>query len=51
MEHNRLLYKIKNMGINGTALNLIKSYLPDGKLRVKVENPLDDYDDIKYGVR
>ena len=36
--------------MRATTLNLIKPYLSDRKQRVKIENILSDYDDIKYGV-
>jgi len=35
VEHNRLVYKIENMGIGVIALNIIKSYLTD---RSKVQS-------------
>ena len=38
------------MGIRSTNLNLIKSYITDGKQRVKLEDVISDYDVIKHGV-
>ena len=50
MEHKIPPHKIENIDIKGAAMNLIKSYLTDGKQRVTMWNRPRDCDDIKHGV-
>ena len=40
LNHERLLYKLENMGIGGVALNWFRSYLCDRKLQVDIQGVL-----------
>ena len=48
--HEGLLYKVKNNGINGNTLKLIKSFLHNGCLRVVLNGQTSSWLSIRAGV-
>lgn len=48
--HKKLLNKLKNCGIRGNVLNLLKSYLTDRVQYVKIDNYISSANSVKYGV-
>ena len=50
VDHETLLMKLQNYGINGTALKLFHSYLVDRRLQVKVDSHLSKEYEVISGV-
>ena len=50
VDHDKLLSKTQNIGITGSALSLIKSYLENRKQRVKINSTISNENTIKCGV-
>ena len=48
--HQRLLFKLKNCGVNGKALEFIESFLLNRLQRVKIQDELSDPVDVQSGV-
>ena len=48
--HNRLLPKLKSLGIEGDVLKCIKSFLTGRRHRVSVEGELSDWVDVVSGI-
>lgn len=48
--HTKLLNKLKNCGIRGNVLNLLKSYLTDRVQYVNIDNYISSANNVKYGV-
>ena len=48
--HKKLLNKLRNCGIRGNVLNLLKSYLTDRVQYVKIDNYISSPNSVKYGV-
>lgn len=45
-----LLTKLEKIGVRGTALNLLKSYLSERTQKVKINNNISDEANLTYGV-
>ena len=50
VHHQILLDKLYNYGIRGSAYNLIKSYLKNRQLRVKLNNKTSQFESVTTGV-
>ena len=50
VSHERLLYKVHQMGIEGKLLQWISSFLSDRKQRVKVNNSYSGWESVTSGV-
>lgn len=50
VSHSKLLQKLENIGIRGTALDVLATYLTDRKQYVKVENKISDSEFIQTGI-
>ncbi len=50
LDHEILLYKLKQYGFNCNALNLMKSYLTDHKQFVQIDDTQSDFSNIIIGV-
>ena len=50
VDHRALLYKLKNIGIGGSLLKLLQSYLSNRKQRVDLPGGSSDYTTVKSGV-
>ena len=48
--HNRLIYKLKCLGIDGNLLDVIKDFLTGRTLRVSVEGKLSSIKDVLSGI-
>ena len=48
--HEVLLFKLRQNGINGKLINLLKSYLSNRKQRVHINGSESDWGEIEYGV-
>ena len=48
--HQRLLYKIRNIGITGDLLKWIESFLTNRRQRVRINNTFSDWCNVKSGV-
>ena len=48
--HNRLIYKLKCLGIYGNLLDVIKDFLMGRSLRVSVEGKLSSIKDVLSGI-
>ena len=50
VSHSKLLYKLRNIDINGNILSWLKSFLTGRKQRVRINNELSDWCDVTSGV-
>ena len=50
VNHMALIYKLQNIGVGGYLLDLIKSYLSNGKQRVNLPSGSSDYSSVQSGV-
>ena len=48
--HKRLIYKLKQYGINNLTLNWIKAYLDNRKHRVRINNYYSDWKNVISGI-
>ena len=48
--HDGLIFKLKQNGVSGELLKLLKNYLSNRKQRVVLNGSAADYDDVKSGV-
>ena len=48
--HDRLLYKLKTIGLSGNLYNYIKDFLHERSLQVKVENAYSSFRSLEMGI-
>ena len=48
--HQRLLYKIRNLGITGDLLKWVESFLTNRRQRVRIKDAFSDWCNVKSGV-